>query len=68
MFSRRRHFGSSDLIPLRPNAAREDCVCEFGGRSAHGSAGAEQNELDGAEIGQTVTARHLGEVSGDQTF
>jgi hypothetical protein len=36
-----------------------DCAREFGGRFAYFSAGAEQDELDGAEIRQSAARKVL---------
>ncbi len=58
--------GGQQACPLQPDAAGENGLGEFGGGSAQGSARTEQNELDGAEIRQPVTARDLGKAGRDQ--
>ena len=53
-------------LPLHSDTASENRVGEFGGWPAQGSARTQQHELDGAEIRQPVTTRHLGKTRRDQ--
>ena len=51
---------------LHPYAACQNRVRKFGGRSAQGSARAEQDDFGGAEIRQTVTTRKFDQARRDQ--
>src|SRR5271155_3208371 len=61
-----RYGQRSASSELHPYAACQNGVREFGGRSAQGSARAEQNDFDGAEIRQTVTTREFDQARRDQ--
>jgi hypothetical protein len=53
---------------LHHDAARQNGVRKFRGGSAQGSARAEQNHFDAAEIRQAVTIRQFDEARRDHIF